>query len=219
MQIQSPGNLATTYGIHLRSAITRQAVPANGATPASTADSVTISGAARQALAAEAAALPKAGEADGAVEARLAEIRARGAVNRSQEDQAFLFANDPRLAAIAAQQKSPDQLTADELDYMQKATGMVNTMANLSPAEKALYDKALASGNTQAAAGIGQIALVRMMGHSAGGAGGSSYDPLSTPITAANIENYFSHSIVDPSGASRTRFQALIQYLQTTPAA
>ncbi|GLT20745.1 hypothetical protein GCM10007933_01960 [Zoogloea oryzae] len=219
MQIQSPSNLATTYGIRLQSPITRQAVPANGTAPASTADSVSISGAARQALAAEAAASSKAGDADGAVEARLAEIRARGAVNRSQEDQAFLFANDPRLAAIAAQQKSPDQLTADELDYMQKATGLVNTMANLSPAEKALYDKAVASCNTQAAAGIGQIALVRMMGHSAGGAGGSSYDPLSTPITAANIENYFSHSIVDPSGASRTRFQALIEYLQTTPAA
>ena len=80
MQIQSPGNLATTYGIHLQSAITRQAVPANGATPASTADSVSISSAARQALAAEAAVSPKAGDADGAVEARLAEIRARGAV-------------------------------------------------------------------------------------------------------------------------------------------
>lgn len=139
-------------------------------------------------------------------------------MNRSQEDQDFLFANDKRLAEITAQGKPPEKLTADELDYLQKATGLVNTFANLSPAEKALYDKAVASGNTEAAAGIAQIALVRMMGHTAGGANGTTYDPLNTEITAANIEKYFSHSIVDPSGNAQSRFQALIQFLQNNPA-
>ena len=122
-----------------------------------------------------------------------------------------------KLAEITAQGKSPDKLTAEELDYMQKAGGFVNTMANLSPAEKALYDKAVASGNTEAAAGISQIAFVRTMGHTAGGAGGSTYDPLNTEITAANIEKYFSHSIIDPSGKAQSQFQALIQYLQDNP--
>lgn len=191
------------------------------ASPVKIADTVNISNAAREALAASNASPSSsstAANADKSVEARLAEIRARGPVNRSQEDHDFLFANDKRLAEITAQGKSPDQLTADELDYMQKATGLVNTFANLSPAEKALYDKAVASGNTEAAAGISQIALVRMMGHTAGGASGTTYDPLNTEITAANIEKYFSHSIVDPTGKAQSQFQALIQFLQDNPA-
>lgn len=138
-------------------------------------------------------------------------------MNRSQEDHDYLFANDKRLAEITAQGKSPDQLTADELDYVQKATGLVNTFANLSPAEKALYDKAVASGNTEAAAGISMIALIRMGGHTAGGTNGSTYDPFATEITAANIAKYFSHSIIDPSGKAQSQFQALIQFLQDNP--
>ena len=38
---------------------------------------------------------------DRSVEAQLAEIRARGPVNRSQQDHDFLFANDKRLAEIS----------------------------------------------------------------------------------------------------------------------
>lgn len=188
--------------------------------PANIADTVSISKAALEALAASnvsSSSSSAAANNDKSVEARLAEIRARGPVNRSQEDHDFLFANDKRLAGITAQGKSADQLTADELDYMQKATGFVNTFANLSPAEKALYDKAVASGNTEAAAGISQIAFVRMMGHTAGGANGTTYDPLNTEITAANIEKYFSHSIVDPTGKAQSQFQALIQFLQDNP--
>jgi len=190
--------------------------------PTNIADTVSISKAAREALAASNASSSSssaAANSDQSVEARLAAIKAKGAVNRTQEDQDYLFANDKRLAEITAQGKSSDKLTADELDYMQKATGLVNTFANLSPAEKALYDEAVASGNAGAAAGISQIALVRMMGHTAGGADGSTYDPLNTEITAANIEKYFSHSIVDPSGKAQSQFQALIQYLQDNPTA
>lgn len=182
---------------------------------ANTADTVRISQAARDALAASSTA----SHDDGGVAARLAEIRALGPINRSQEDQEYLLTNDKRLAGIVAQGKSPDELSADDLDYMQKATGLVNTMANLSPAEKALYDKAVASGNKAAAAGIGQIAMTRMMGHTAGGASGATYDPLNTAITAANIEKYFSHSIVDPSGSAASNFQALIRFLHDTPSA
>ena len=195
--------VSATYFAHAmeRAASLRHISPA---APAESADPVHISSAARAALAAE---------GDASVEAKLASIRARGPINLSEADQAYLFAHDQRLAEIAAQGKPPEKLTADELDYMQKATGMVNTMANLSPAEKALYDKAVASGNTAAAAGISQIALVRMMGHTAGGAGGATYDPLNTAITAANVERYFSHSIVDPTGQAKAGFQALIAFL------
>lgn len=195
--------VSATYFAHAmeRASSLRHISPA---APAESADPVHISSAARAALAAE---------GDASVDAKLASIRARGPINRSEADQAYLFAHDQRLAEIAAQGKPPEKLTADELDYMQKATGMVNTMANLSPAEKALYDKAVASGNTAAAAGISQIALVRMMGHTAGGAGGATYDPLNTAITAANVERYFSHSIVDPTGQAKAGFQALIAFL------
>lgn len=189
--------------------------------PANIADTVSISKAAREALAASNApslSPSAAANVDKSVEARLAAIKAKDAVSRTQEDQDYLFANDKKLAEITAQGKSPDKLTAEELDYMQKAGGFVNTMANLSPAEKALYDKAVASGNTEAAAGISQIAFIRTMGHTAGGADGSTYDPLNTEITAANIEKYFSYSIIDPTGKAQSQFQALIQYLQNNPA-
>jgi hypothetical protein len=185
------------------------------ASPANIADTVRISQAAREALAASSSST--APNNDKSVEARLAEIRAHGPVNRSQEDSDFLLANDKKLAEISA--KPYNTRTADDIDYMQKATGFVNTFANLSPAEKALYDKAVASGNTAAAEGISQIALVRMMGHTAGGANGTTYDPLNTEITAANIEKYFSHSIVDPTGQAQSKFQALMQFLQSNPVA
>lgn len=185
------------------------------ASPANPADTVRISQAARDAFAASSHGT--AVNDDESVAVRLAGIKARGPVNRTQADQDFLFANDKKLAEITAQGKSPDRLTADELDYVQKATGLVNTFANLSPAEKALYDKAVASGDTEAAEGIAQIALIRTGGSLAGGANGTTYNPLATAITAANIEQYFSHSIIDPSGNAASKFQALIRFVQSTP--
>lgn len=183
--------------------------------PANIADTVRISQAARKALAASSSST--APNNDKSVEARLAEIRANGPVNRSQEDQDFLFANDKKLAEISA--KPYNTRTADDIDYMQKATGFVNTFAHLSSAEKALYDKAVASGNTAAAEGIAQIALIRQGGKMAGGANGTTYNSHTTEITAANIEKYFSHSIVDPSGQAQSKFQALMQFLQSNSVA
>ena len=189
--------------------------PVFAAKTARTADTVTISQAAREAFAASAAnASSSAGS--NSVDAKLAQIKSKDVMSRTAEDMDYMLAHDTKLAAI--RDKAPGTLTAEELDYEQKAGGFVNTMANLSPAEKALYDKAVASGNLQAAAGISQIALIRMMGHTAGGANGTTYDPINTEITAANIEKYFSNSIVDPSGKAQSQFQALIQYLQNNPA-
>jgi hypothetical protein len=192
---------------------------AQTAQTAKESDTVTISKAAQAAFAATQDSASSANSsAANSVDAKLAEIKSKDAVSRTASDTEYLWANDKKLAEIAAKGKSPDQLTSSELDYMQKAGGFVNTMANLSPAEKDLYDKAVASGNKEAAAGISQIAFIRTMGHTAGGAEGTTYDPINTAITAANIEKYFSHSIVDPSGKAQAQFQALIQYLQNNPA-
>lgn len=184
---------------------------------ASFADAVRIFQAARDASpAASSASATAAASKDGVVEALLAEIRARGPVNRNQEDRDFLFANDKKLAEISA--KSHNSRTADDIDDLQKATGFVNTFAHLSSAEKALYDKAVASGNTAAAEGIAQIALIRQGGEMAGGANGTVYHSRATEITAANIEAFFSHSIVDSTGNAMSKFQALIQFLRVNQA-
>lgn len=151
------------------------------------------------------------------VAARLAEIKSKGPVNRSAEDTEYLWKNDPGLAAYQEKQKANPNYspTAAELDYMQKAVGFVNTMASLSEEEKAMYDKAVASGNKEAAAGIGQIAFIRAtMGHMAGGAPGTTYDAINTAITPENIKHYFSYTIVDPTGKAQSQFQALINFLQ-----
>ena len=211
----------SAYPLSANSLTKRQATSDTAATIADTVktDTVSISNAARAALMASSVGITSSSDSNSAnsVDARLAEIKAKGAVNRTQQDQDYLLANDKRLAEITAQGKSPEQLTAEELDYVQKAAGFVNTMAEFSPAEKALYDKAVASGNTQAVAGLAQIALIRNGGHMAGGANGTTYNPIETAITAANIEKYFSHSIVDASGDADTKFQALIQFLQNNP--
>lgn len=158
--------------------------------------------------------------ADKSVEARLAAIESKDAASRTPDDWDYLFANDQKLAEITKKENQhPGILTAEEVDYEQKARGFVNTMANLSAAEKALYDKAVAFGDTQAAEGVSEIAFIRAAGHTAAGANGTTYDPTKTEITAANIEKYFSYKVVDSSGKTRSRFQALTQFLQAHPSA
>lgn len=176
---------------------------------------ITISQEARDALAsAKNAAAPAEQRA---IEARLARIKSSDALSRSEEDRKFVLDNDKRLAEITA--KGDGKLTADELDYVQKAGGFVNTMKNLSSAEKALYDELVAKGETEAAGAISSIALIREMGHTAGGANGTTYDPLETKITAENILKFFRHSIVDASGKADSQFQALTDYLRNRQAA
>jgi hypothetical protein len=214
MIVQSTSSLFSAAGI-VHSLTPRQ-TPIT--TPANVADTVSISIAAREAFAASGAPSTTA-SVDKSVEASLAAIKSKDGMSRTQEEQDYVRANDKRLAEITAQGKPPEKLTADEMDYLQKAAGFVNTFANLSPAEKALYDKAVASGNAEAAAGISQIALIRQGGNMAGGANGTTYNPLTMEITAANIEKFFSHSIIDQTGQAQSRFQALIQFLQDNPVA
>jgi hypothetical protein len=126
------------------------------------------------------------------------------------------YATQPNVAPVPT--SNSENQTAEQIDAMQKSSGLLNTMAALSPAEKALYDKAVASGDTAAAAGIGNIAFLRAAGNLGGRADGSNYNPSATAITVANIEQDFSQSIVDPTGKTESQFQALIRFLQNNPA-
>jgi len=185
---------------------------------ANVADTVTISQAARDALAASTVTTDSA---SAAVDAKLKQIVAEGPINRSSEDMNYLITNDRKLAAIYAkinQSNGSGNLTAEELDYQQKTIGFVNTMAYLSPSEKATYDKMVTSGNTAAAAGMSVIAFERAtLGHTASTKDGATYDPINTEIAPENIVKYFSQSIGDPTGKTQAQFQALIAYLQNNP--
>lgn len=173
------------------------------ATPATLADKVSISSAARALLA-----------SDAGVEARLEQIKSKPAVERSAADTEYLLANDKRLAEIRA--KDPQTLTADEVDYTQKAGGFVNTMANLSSAEKALYDEMVAAGNNAAVEGMNLIALARqgMGGQQVTLPDGSSFDPTTTEISPENIRKLFTAMFVDSDGSSAKRLAALAGYLE-----
>lgn len=178
-----------------------------------TADTVTISKAARDALAASAADTSTPSRE---TDAKLAAIKAKDPMSRTPEDVTYMQTNDPKLAAHLHKINHNIPLTAAEIDYDQKTMGFVNSFALLSDSEKALYDKAVASGNPDAAAAISMIALTRTMGHTAGGREGTTYDPLNTEITADNIRNYFSYSIVDPTGKAQSQFDALIRFLESS---
>lgn len=176
-------------------------------------NTVTISQAAREALASS------EGSATPPIDAKLEEIKAKkGPMDRTPEEMDYLITHDTKLAAIYEKMNSGAALTSSEIDYQQKTIGFVNTMASLSPAEKQMYDDMVVSGNSAAAAGISQIAFIRAtMGHLAGGADGTTYDPINTEITAANVVKYFMNTIVDKTGKSEAQFQALVQYLENRP--
>ncbi|RZK98984.1 MAG: hypothetical protein EOP36_20570 [Rubrivivax sp.] len=96
---------------------------------------------------------------------------------------------------------------------MQKAGGLVNTMSQLSPGEKKLDDELVAKGDLQAAQGLGQVALPRIGTGEVTLKNGRTFEPGKTEITAANIRELFSQTIVDPSGQAGQAFEALASYL------
>jgi hypothetical protein len=116
------------------------------------------------------------------VQAKLDEIKAKPAVQRTENDSEFLRKNDSRLAQITA--KGARLQTAEDLDYLQKAGGFVNTMANLSQGEKNLYDRLVAEGNNDAASALGLIALSRQGIGEVALPNGRSFDPKPTEITS-----------------------------------
>ena len=149
------------------------------------------------------------------VQAKLDEIKARPAVQRTENDSEFLRKNDSRLAQITA--KGARLQSAEDLDYLQKAGGFVNTMANLSQGEKNLYDKLVAEGNNDAASALGLIALSRQGMGDVALPNGRSFDPKRTEITSKNIRELFSQMFIGNDGQTSQGFNALAAYLDTNP--
>lgn len=176
------------------------------------ADKVSISDAAKAMLA---HSRGSAQEQD--VQNRIDAIKAKPAVERSAADTDYLSANDSRFAEIKEKIKDKgfESLSSDEVDYMQKAAGFVNTMAKLSPNEKALYDELVANGHPEAAQGLLLVGMSRMGmdGQQVTLPNGRSFDPTSTEVTAGNIRNLFKHLFAGDSGETDRRFDALAAYL------
>ena len=128
----------------------------------------------------------------------------------------FLMANDEKFAEIREKQNKGIGISSSEMDYMEKANGLPNTMAFLNSKEKGLYDKLVSDGNTKVAAGIYAIAHIR-----AGGLIGAEntldYDPNHTSITPKNINDFFSRSITSKSESNKDQFNALVDYLNKNP--
>lgn len=173
--------------------------------------SVNVSQAARDL--ARAASVTKVGDTAQAIQARLAQIQSKDALSRTEEEMTFLLTHDLKLAEITA--KGFEHLTAEEVEYEQKARGLVNTMSQLSASERALLNELKGPEHRGAREGLVQISFLRMAsGHMGGGENGTTYDPRSTPITAENILKFLRHSIIDASGLAERQFFALAEYLQ-----
>ncbi len=206
MFVQGLGNLAAAYVTKENAAAQRQPL---AATTAAIAEKITISAHARDMLAQE------QGPAEAAsIQRQLDAIKAKPALERTDEDVAFLHKNDKRLAAIAA--KDDKTRTADELDYLQKVGGFVNTMAELTPQEKALYDELVAAGEWEAASAFNLVGMSRigMGGQQVTLPNGKTFDPTTTEVTAGNLRNLFKLMFVDPSGQTDRQFEALARALE-----
>lgn len=215
MIIQGLNNIASAYGTAFKSSVQRQTLPTS---MANYADRVSISDAAK--------ALLSSSAQDADVQQRIDAIKAKPGVERTQADFEYLSANDKRFAELQNKMKASgkngfDSLMADEVDYMQKAGGFVNTMAELSPKEKALYDELVASGNFEAAHGMALVGMSRvgMGGQQVKLPNGKTFDPANTEVTAANIQSLFKQMFVDPSGNTDRQFDALVSYLDKREAA
>lgn len=179
MIIQGFSNIASAYSANTKSAVERQTSPAPAA---NYADKVSISDAAKALVAASQSAAQDPG-----IQARIDTIKAKPGVERTEADFEYLSKNDKRFAELQEKMKASgkegfDSLTADEVDYMQKAGGFVNTMAELSPKEKALYDELVANGNLEAAHGLMLVGMSRigMSGQQVTLPNGKTFDPGNT---------------------------------------
>ncbi|MDD5373010.1 MAG: hypothetical protein PHO62_06250 [Sulfurimonas sp.] len=204
MTINNVANAYTTYAPS-KQLFTQE----SNTTTSSSSDYVTD----RVSISVEAKAMAKEQE----IQSRLDAIKGKPVVARTREEIEFVNSNDKQLVHISS--KDPQTLTAEELDYQQKAGGFVNTMATLSASEKALYNELIAKGDYEAAAGMNLIALSRtgMEGQEVQLPNGGTFNPMNTEITAGNIRKFFQYMFVDPTGETNRRFEALATYLEQHP--
>lgn len=209
MIISGLNNAASAYAALQSSPPMRQGLPSPAANHA---DKVSISDAAKARLAES-----QASTSEQQIQSRIEAIKAKPAVERTQADYNYLAEHDRRLAELQDKIKTSGwkSLSADEVDYLQKAGAFVNTMAELSPQEKALYDELVANGNQEAAQGLMLVAMARVGTHDQQVTlpDGRSFDPGSTEVSAGNIRNLFNSMFDDPSGETDHQFEALASYL------
>lgn len=208
MFIPGLNNVAAAYAALNASPAQRQSLPA---VLANDADTVRISAAAQAMLAGS----PSGQEL--AVQKRLDAIKLKPALERTPEETQYVAQNDTRFAEIKDKiaASGSESLTADEVDYLQKAAGFVNTMAELAPKERALYDELVAKGLHEAAGALLLVGMARigMGGQQVTLPNGRSFDPTTTEVTADSLRHLFSHMFVDPDGNSGRHFEALASYL------
>lgn len=171
-------------------------------------DKVTISDAAK-AMMADSQAAVDAQE----IQKQLDAIKAKPAVERSPNEVDFVSKNDKHFTELA--KKGYDSLKSDEVDYMQKAGGFVNTMSMLSPKEKGLYDELIGQNNNEAAGALLLVGMSRigMEGQQVTLPNGLIFDPTKTDVTAENIRNLFKHMFAGDSSNTDRTFDALASYL------
>lgn len=215
MIIQGFNYVASTYNSSYKLTLERQTSPAAAE---NLAERVSISEAAKAMLGSS-----QPPTKDAAIQSRINAIKAAPNVERTQADFDFLAENDTRYAEIQEKLKTRgnNSLTSDEMDYLQKAGGFVNTMGELMPGERALYDELMAQGNSEAASGLMLVGMSRigMSGQQVTLPNGQSFDPTATEVTAANIRNLFKFMFVDSSGSTDRKFDALASYLDKREAA
>ena len=215
------GSFAAVSAAASRSALWQQ--PAGSGSSAASAASggrekVFLSDAAQAYLAQPTAAASN----DGGVQQQLDSIKAKPALQRTAAETEFVQNHDARLNDIQSMVRSggTDSLKADDLDYLQKAGGFVNTMSSLSADEKTLYDQLVASGNQDAAQGLRNVALARcgMGDQQVTLPDGQSFVPNQTALTGDNVRRLYGQMIVDPSGVSARAFSSLAAVLDARQA-
>lgn len=144
---------------------------------------------------------------------RLDAIKAKPHSQRNEEEMALLLQQDARLAEIYTKKKQ--ERSSAEIEYVQQSTGTAHTFSTLTPCEKALYDELVALGEWMAAQGVAGIAFVRYAAiGSVSLPNGLTFDPQTTSVTAENLRDLFRFSLIDPSGNSARRFEALALFLE-----
>lgn len=144
---------------------------------------------------------------------RMALIKAKPHSQRSRADMQCLFCQDNTLAAIYA--KEEKRWSSNEIEYVQRSTGLVHTFSTLNEQEKRLYDELITQGEWSAARGLSSIALTRYA--STGEVhlpSGLSFDPEKTDVTADSIRSHFRFALIDPSGSNARQLEALAQFLE-----
>jgi hypothetical protein len=125
------------------------------------------------------------------------------------------LSDEARALAASEVSRSPGgPETAEEIDRMQKAHGLVNTFANLSASEKKLYNDFVEKGDMEAAKGIALIALGRMGSGDVTLPDGRTFNPRDTEITAKNVRELFSRMFASADRVGDPALDALANSLE-----